>query len=90
MVAQLHVRLTPRAKRDAIEGWREGALRVRVVAPPVEGKANEALLRLLAKALDVPVRDLAIVAGTTSRHKTVEVAGLDDETVRRRLGAPAL
>jgi len=89
-MTRIKVRLTPRAKRDAIEGWRGDVLRVRVVAPPVDGKANEALLRLLAEALGVPKSDLEIVAGAASRDKTVEVRGLAGDEARRRLGAPAL
>lgn len=87
---RISVRLTPRAKRDAIEGWRGDVLRVRVVAPPVDGKANEALVRLLAGALGVPKSGVAIVAGAASRDKTVEVRGLAADEARRRLGAPAL
>src|SRR5437764_1457187 len=63
MDAMLRVRVTPRAGRDAIEGWREGVLRVRLAAAPVEGKANESLVRFLAASLGVPRRDVELVAG---------------------------
>ena len=66
-MARLRVRLTPRANADAIGGWRDGVLLVRVTAPPLDGRANEALLRLLAEALDVPQRQLALVGGARSR-----------------------
>ncbi len=89
-MTRISVRLTPRAKRDAIEGWRGDVLRVRVVAPPVDGKANEALVRLLAAALGVPKSGVVIVAGAAARDKTVEVRGLAAGEARRRLGAPAL
>ena len=58
---------------------------VRVTAAPVDGAANEALVRVLAKALGLPRRDVVIVSGATSRTKIVEVAGLDVTEVRRRL-----
>ncbi len=89
-MARLRVRLTPRARCDALGEWREGVLLVRVAAPPVDGKANEALVGLLAGALGVPKRDVTIVAGAASRDKAVEVAGLDADELRRRLNAPAL
>ena len=70
------VRVTPRASRDAIEGEHAGALRIRLTAPPVEGRANEALRRLLAERLNVPVSAVRIVAGETSRTKRVSIAGV--------------
>lgn len=84
--ARLTVRLTPRASREEIAGEREGAILVRVTAPPVEGAANAALLRLLAKTLSVPKGAVAIVSGEGSRTKVVEVAGLDESEARGRLG----
>ena len=86
MDAILRVRATPRAGRDAIGGWQEGVLRVRLAAPPVEGKANEALVRLLASALGVARRDVELVAGETAREKRLRIAGLSAEEVQRRLG----
>ncbi len=79
------VRLTPRASQDRVVGWEGDVLRVRVTAPPVEGRANEALLRLLARALDVPTRRVRLVRGQTQRNKVVAVEGLSAEEVRARL-----
>lgn len=70
------VRLSPRASRDAIEGEHAGALKIRLTAPPVEGRANEALRRLLAERLNVPVSAVKIVAGETGRTKRVSIAGV--------------
>ncbi len=80
------VRLTPRASRDGIAGWEGDVLRVRVTAPPIEGRANDALIRLLARALDVPTSRLRVVRGQTQRNKVVAVEGLSGEDVRGRLG----
>ena len=70
------VRVTPRASRDAIEGEYQGALKVRLTAPPVEDRANDALRRLLAARLNVPVSAVRIVGGEKSRNKRVEIEGI--------------
>jgi uncharacterized protein YggU (UPF0235/DUF167 family) len=76
----LAVRLTPKGGRDAIDGIEQMAdgravLKARVAAPPSEGEANDALVRLIAKALAVPPRDVALAAGATARVKRLTVAG---------------
>ena len=78
------VRLTPRGGSDRVEGVTDGVLTVRVSAPPVEGAANQALLRLIAAELDVPRRDVRLVAGAGGRSKLVVVDGVDRELVLRR------
>ncbi|MGA8143742.1 MAG: DUF167 domain-containing protein [Candidatus Acidiferrales bacterium] len=75
------VRVTPRASRDAIEGEHHGALKVRLMAPPVDDRANEALRRLLAERLNVPVSAVRIVGGERNRNKRVSVAGITREQV---------
>lgn len=70
------VRVTPRASRDAIEDENQGALKVRLTAPPVDDRANDALRRLLAERLNVPISAVRIVAGEKSRTKRVEIAGV--------------
>ena len=70
------VRVTPRASRAAVEGEYQGALKVRLTAPPVEDRANDALRRLLAARLNVPVSAVRIVGGEKSRNKRVSVAGV--------------
>jgi uncharacterized protein (TIGR00251 family) len=85
MAAFLVVRLTPRASRDEIVGWQGDELRVRLRAPPVDGRANEALLRLLASRLDVSPSSIELVSGATARVKRLRVEGLTDAEVRRRL-----
>jgi uncharacterized protein (TIGR00251 family) len=70
------VRVTPRASRDAVEGEYQGALKVRLTAPPVQDRANDALRRLLSARLNVPVSAVRIVGGEKSRNKRVAVAGV--------------
>ena len=83
----LRVRVQPRASRDALGGERDGALIVRLSAPPVEGAANEALARLLGRALGIAPSAVRIVRGLAGRNKLVAIAGLDVATARERLEA---
>ena len=73
------VRVKPGAKRDAVGGDHGGALIVAVKAPALEGKANEAVRKLLAKALGVRSRDVFVVAGERARDKLVEVEGAPED-----------
>ena len=82
---RIDLRVIPRAHKDAIDGLRQGSLLVRVGAAPADGAANEAVIALLARTLGVPRRAIRIVSGETSRHKTVEIAGLPLETAIARL-----
>lgn len=82
--ALLDIRLTPRASRASVE-LVDGVVRVRVTAPPLEGRANAALIDLLAKRLGVAKRDVTIVGGQTSRSKRVSVAGLSRAEALARL-----
>src|SRR5690242_18187520 len=81
------VRVTSRASRNAIEGEYQGALKVRLTAPPLDGRANGALRRLLAESLNVPISAVRIVAGEKSRMKRVAVAGLSPAQVIALVGA---
>ncbi|HZH30760.1 MAG TPA: DUF167 domain-containing protein [Pyrinomonadaceae bacterium] len=73
------VRVVPRASRSEIAGEHDGALRVRVTAPPVEGAANEELARTLGRALGVPSRAVEIKSGHGAKTKVVRVAGASGE-----------
>jgi uncharacterized protein (TIGR00251 family) len=70
------VRVQSRASRDALEGEHDGAMKVRLTAPPVGGRANDSLRRLLAEHLNVPVSAVRIVAGENNRNKRVSIAGI--------------
>ena len=85
--AEVSVRVIPRAGRDAVAGERDGALLVRLAAAPVDGAANEALVRVLAETLGVPRRAVALVSGERSRRKRVRIAGLTAAAAARRLSA---
>ena len=80
----IDVRVIPRAAKAGLAGTRDGALLVRLNAPPVEGAANDELIAVLAKVLGVPRRAVTIVAGERSRSKRVAVAGITPATVEAR------
>jgi uncharacterized protein (TIGR00251 family) len=83
--AEIRVRLRPRGDRDELIGMRDGVMQVRVSAPPVDGKANKALRRLIAKSAGVAPSKVRIVRGEKSRDKVVRVESLDDAALRRAL-----
>jgi len=76
------VRVQPRASRTAVEGLRDGALLVRLTAPPVEGEANDALVALLADRLNVPKSAVRILSGERGRTKRVAVRGVNAADLR--------
>jgi len=84
---RVSVHVQPRAARSEIVGLHGAALKVRLQAPPVDGAANEALVALLADRLGVAPREVKVVAGASSRAKTVEVEGTTEAAVRA-LAAP--
>lgn len=83
--AQLSVRLQPRASRDELTGFREGVLIARVTAAPVDGKANAALCKLIARAAGVAPSRVSVVRGEAARSKVVRVEGLDEAALRAAL-----
>jgi uncharacterized protein YggU (UPF0235/DUF167 family) len=84
-MARLNLRVTAGAREDGISGWQGQTLRVKVRARPEKGRANEAVIRLLAGRLKLPRARLTVVRGAASRAKTVEVDGLSDGELRARL-----
>jgi uncharacterized protein (TIGR00251 family) len=85
-MASLVIRLQPRAKRNAIVDERDGVLRVSVAAAPVDGRANAALCKLIAKRAGVARGRVSVVRGERSREKVVQVEGVALEELRRALG----
>ncbi len=84
--AALAIRVTPRARRNEVaEVLQDGTIRIRLTAPPVEGKANRALIDFLSKVLEVPASRIAIVAGETGRDKLVSIVGMTPEEAQRRI-----
>jgi len=82
---RFRVKVQARARREEVVGVQSGVLRLRVTAPPVEGRANQAVVRLLAQHLRLPKSSIKITAGERAPIKLVEVAGLDAATIVERL-----
>jgi hypothetical protein len=83
------VKVQPRTKRNAVAGQLGDALKIALTAPPLDGRANQALVEFLAEILNVPRSSITIAAGRSSRRKVVAIAGLSAEEAGRRL-APFL
>lgn len=81
----LKIRVTPGARKEEIAGWLGDALRVRVKAPPERGKATNAAINLVAKALDIPPRQISLERGAASRDKLVLIEGLTKQEIYERL-----
>jgi len=83
---RIKVKVVPRAKKNQISGIMEdGSLKVRVVEPPVDGKANQALIKLLADTLKIPKTDVAIISGLQNRNKIVRIEGLSLEEYQQTI-----
>jgi len=86
--ATFAVRVVPRSAKEGVAGYEGGVLRIRLNAPPVEGKANEALGRFLAKALGVPRGSVSLVSGEKGRNKIVRIDGVSREAALAALTPP--
>ena len=82
----LSVHVCPRAAQDQVQGLHGDAVKIRLRAPPADGRANDALIAFLSQILDVPARDLTIVAGHSLRRKRVAIAGVTEAVVQAKLG----
>ena len=85
--SRVKLRVVPRAKQSIVVGRHGDGWKVRIAAPPEDGRANDAVVALLAASIGVPVSGIEIVAGMTARDKTVVFSGIDAGEVDRRLDA---
>lgn len=81
----IRVKVTPRSSKNRITGKEKDVYRVKVTSAPVEGKANEAVIALLAEELGVPKRDIEVVSGKTGRLKTIRIRGFTAEEIAQAL-----
>ncbi|MGB7631657.1 MAG: DUF167 domain-containing protein [Candidatus Deferrimicrobium sp.] len=84
--ATVSIRVVPRSSKEGVAGFEGGVVRIRLNAPPVEGKANEALVRFLAEAVGVPRSRITLITGVRGRSKVVRVAGVTREALMDALG----
>jgi uncharacterized protein (TIGR00251 family) len=81
----LNIRVVPRASKTEVQGVLGDALKIRLQAPPVDGKANAALVKFLADTLDIAKSSIVLLSGETGRTKRVLIRGLDEAAIRRLL-----
>lgn len=84
--ATFAIKVHPRAKKNAITGQLNNALKLSLTAPPLDGKANDACIEFLAKLLKVPRSSVTIASGLTGHSKVIRVSGLSAAILRERLG----
>ncbi|MBL9214810.1 MAG: DUF167 domain-containing protein [Opitutaceae bacterium] len=89
-MSTLEIKVIPGAPRDEVVGWLGGTLKLRIRAPALAGRANDAVLAFLAARLGRPRRDLTLIRGEKARQKVVRIAGLTPDEIRSRLGMPSV
>ncbi len=85
-MARIKVRVKPGARREKIELMADGRLKIQVKEPAVKSRANRALIELLARELQLSRRDISILSGSTSQDKVIEIEGISEQEIMRRLG----
>ena len=82
---RLHLFIQPKASKNEVIGEHNGELKIKIKSPPVDGKANECVVEFMSQLFSCPKRDISIIRGEISRHKTVEILGIDAETAQKIL-----
>ncbi len=82
---RLNIRVQPRSSQNKICGETNGALKIKITAPPVEGEANQAIIKLLAQWLEIPRANISIAKGETSKNKLVDIIGVDAQWLENKI-----
>ncbi|KYG69323.1 hypothetical protein AZI87_09020 [Bdellovibrio bacteriovorus] len=82
---RLHLFIQPKSSKNEVVGPHNGELKIKITAPPVDGKANEELIEFLSDYFDIPKRQVVLVKGDTGRHKTIDLIGVEEKTARELL-----
>jgi uncharacterized protein (TIGR00251 family) len=82
-MARLNVKVVPGSSRDQIVGWLGDALKIKVMAPPEKGRANEAVVELLATTLGINADDIEVVSGRSSPSKVIAITGIEDDAIKK-------
>lgn len=85
---RLHLFIQPKSSKNEVVGPHNGEIKIKLTAPPVDGKANQCLIEFLADLFDIPKRDIILLKGETGRHKVVELKGLEAKKTREALKLP--
>jgi uncharacterized protein len=85
-MGRLNVKVVPGSSRNQIVGWLGDALKIKVAAPPEKGKANEAVIELLAETLGIDADAIKIESGHASPSKVIAITGMDDEAIKKTFG----
>ena len=83
----LTIQIQPRAKRSEVLGFTDGILKLKIAAPPIEGKANKEVISFLSDVLDIPKSNIDLEHGHTSKNKVIAINGLDRESIYERIEA---
>lgn len=82
---RLHLFIQPKSSKNEVVGPHNGELKIKITAPPIDGRANEGLIEFLSDYFDIPKRDVVLVKGETGRHKTVELLGVEEAHAKELL-----
>lgn len=85
---RLHLFIQPKSSKNEIVGPHNGELKIKITAPPIDGRANEGLIEFLSDYFDIPKKSVVLVRGETGRHKVVDVFGITTEYVHSLLSIP--
>lgn len=85
---RLHLFIQPKASKNEFVGVHDKELKIKITAPPIDGRANEGLIEFMSEIFGVPKRDVQLIRGESSRHKVIEIPGLTPEKVREILKLP--
>jgi len=83
---RIEIKVQPRSSKNQVAGEQDGALKIKLTAPPVDGEANQALIKYLSTWLKIPKKNITLLKGETSRHKLVEIKGIDKNSLLKKAG----
>ncbi|WP_374077376.1 DUF167 domain-containing protein [Bdellovibrio bacteriovorus] len=82
---RLHLFIQPKSSKNEVVGPHNGELKIKITAPPIDGRANEGLIEFLSDYFDIPKRNVVLVKGETGRHKTVDLLGVEEARAKELL-----
>lgn len=80
---RVHLFIQPKSSKNEVVGPHNGEIKIKITAPPIDGRANEGLIEFLSDYFDIPKRNVLLVKGETGRHKTVDLIGIEEATAKQ-------